>query len=73
VRARKLIKGRKNVSLALNSNQIQALRELFDAHIPINEIADQTGLTIDMVVHALNAPRKQHSEARGMLSPQSEV
>jgi hypothetical protein len=44
--------------MSSNVYEDQRVRELFyDARFTVNEILDRTGLTIDRIVKAINAPR----------------
>jgi hypothetical protein len=40
-----------------NLDQERQLRELFDAHYTITELIERTGLSLNTIVKALNAPR----------------
>jgi hypothetical protein len=43
--------------------QERRLRDLFDAHYPIAELIEKTGLPIDTIVKVLNAPRVSKQRA----------
>jgi hypothetical protein len=51
--------GDKQEAVMMGSNiyEDQRVRELFDARFTVNEILERTGLTIDRIVKAINAPR----------------
>ena len=46
-----------SVMMGSNVYEDQRVKELFDARFTINEILERTGLTIDRIVKAINAPR----------------
>ena len=46
-----------SVMMGSNVYEDRKVRELFDARFTVNEILERTGLTIDRIVRAINAPR----------------
>jgi hypothetical protein len=54
-----LLDGDKQEAVIMGSNvyENQRVKELFDARFTVNEILERTGLTIDRIVKAINAPR----------------
>jgi hypothetical protein len=50
------------VMMGSNVYEDQRIKELFDARFTVNEILERTGLTIDRIVRAINAPRVRKAQ-----------
>lgn len=52
-----MVTKQESVMMGSNVYEDQRVKELFDARFTVNEILERTGLTIDRIVKAINAPR----------------
>ena len=52
-----MVTKQESVMMGSNVHEDQRVKELFDARFTVNEILERTGLTIDRIVRAINAPR----------------